>query len=62
MTDPRDMRRDREADPTADPQPEVKPEVIKDLDVPREDDDAVAGGRSCYPNPSHPSCLGTKPF
>jgi hypothetical protein len=45
MTEPRDKHDDRRTDAaTADREPEVRPELIRDLDVPGDDDDAIRGG------------------
>ncbi len=45
MTEPRDIQRERQTEAaTADREPDVKPELIKDLDVPGDDAENVAGG------------------
>jgi hypothetical protein len=52
MTEPRDIHRDRETGATtADRELEVKPEVIKDLDVPDEED--IIGGEDRFSCPGN---------
>jgi heterodisulfide reductase subunit C len=45
MTDPTNPKQDPDTKPAADPEPEVEVEMVKDLDVP--DDDQVRGGLQC---------------
>ena len=46
MTEPREYPNEQDTTREADLEPQVKPELIKDLDVPSDDTDAIVGGYS----------------
>jgi hypothetical protein len=46
MTDPTNPEQDPDTKPAADPEPQVEVEMIKDLDVPDDDNAGLLGGCS----------------